>query len=76
MAGALPASGSADIFQLFTPPNADQEVMKRLEQALVDFGQLGAQIVDPVTRDRRRAPGQDPPGQASLGREAARLHVG
>jgi amidase len=35
--------------QLFTPQNTDPEVMKRMEQALVDLGQLGAQIVDPVT---------------------------
>src|SRR5690348_4710567 len=35
--------------QLFTPQNTDPEVMKRMEQALVDLGRLGAQIVDPVT---------------------------
>src|SRR5262245_24234414 len=35
--------------QLFTPQNTDPEVMKRMEQALVDLGQLGAQIIDPVT---------------------------
>jgi amidase len=35
--------------QLFTPQNTDPEVMKRMEQALIDLGQLGAQIVDPVT---------------------------
>src|SRR4029453_12580007 len=29
--------------------NTDPEVMKRMEQALVDLGQLGAQVVDPVT---------------------------
>ena len=34
--------------QLFTPQNTDPEVMKRMEQALVDLGQLGAHIVDPV----------------------------
>jgi Asp-tRNA(Asn)/Glu-tRNA(Gln) amidotransferase A subunit family amidase len=27
--------------QLFTPQNTDPEVMKRMEQALVDLGQLG-----------------------------------
>src|SRR5262245_57969866 len=35
--------------QLFTPQNTDPEVMKRIEQALVDLQRLGAQIVDPVT---------------------------
>jgi amidase len=35
--------------QLFTPQNTDPEVMKRMEQALVDLERLGAQIVDPVT---------------------------
>lgn len=35
--------------QLFTPQNTDPEVMKRMEQALVDLGRLGAQIVDPIT---------------------------
>src|SRR5881628_2473790 len=35
--------------QLFTQQNTDPEVMKRMEQALVEFGRLGAQIVDPVT---------------------------
>jgi len=35
--------------QLFTPQNTDPEVMKRMEQALVNLGRLGAQIVDPVT---------------------------
>ncbi|MEA2743117.1 MAG: amidase [Acetobacteraceae bacterium] len=35
--------------QLFTPQNTDAEVMKRMEQALVDLERLGAQIVDPVT---------------------------
>jgi amidase len=34
--------------QLFTPQNTDPEVMKRMEQALVDLAQLGARIVDPV----------------------------
>src|SRR5215472_5877765 len=34
--------------QLFTPQNTDPEVMKRMEQALVDLGRLGAEIVDPV----------------------------
>src|SRR5262245_14647164 len=31
--------------QLFTPQNTDPEVMKRMEQALIDLGQLGAKIV-------------------------------
>jgi amidase len=35
--------------QLFTPQNTDPEVMKRMEQALVELARLGAQIVDPVT---------------------------
>jgi Asp-tRNA(Asn)/Glu-tRNA(Gln) amidotransferase A subunit family amidase len=35
--------------QLFTPPNTDPEVMKRMEQALADLRRLGATIVDPVT---------------------------
>jgi amidase len=35
--------------QLFTSENTDPEVMKRMEQALVDLGRLGAEIVDPVT---------------------------
>jgi Asp-tRNA(Asn)/Glu-tRNA(Gln) amidotransferase A subunit family amidase len=34
--------------QLFTPQNTDPDVMKRMEQALADLRQLGAQIVDPV----------------------------
>jgi amidase len=34
--------------QLFTPPNTDPDVMKRMEQALADLQRLGAQIVDPV----------------------------
>jgi len=37
--------------QLFTPQNTDPEVMKRMEQALVDLRQLGAQIVDPIRID-------------------------
>src|SRR5262245_346451 len=32
--------------QLFTPPNTDSEVMKRMEQALVDLQREGAQLVD------------------------------
>ena len=32
--------------QLFTPQNTDPEVMKRMEQALVDLQRHGAQIVD------------------------------
>jgi len=35
--------------QLFTPPNTDPDVMKRMEQALADLRRLGATIVDPVT---------------------------
>lgn len=35
--------------QLFTPPNVDPEVLKRMEQALADLHRLGATIVDPVT---------------------------
>jgi Asp-tRNA(Asn)/Glu-tRNA(Gln) amidotransferase A subunit family amidase len=35
--------------QLFTPQNTDPEVMKRMEQALVELARLGAQIVDPIT---------------------------
>src|SRR5215468_4277436 len=35
--------------QLFTPQNTDPEVMKRMEQALVDLGRLGAEVVDAVT---------------------------
>ncbi len=35
--------------QLFTPPNTDPDVMKRMEQALADLRRLGAQIADPVT---------------------------
>jgi amidase len=35
--------------QLFTPQNTDPEVMRRMEQALVDLERLGAQIVDPVS---------------------------
>ena len=34
---------------VFTPPNVDPEVLKRLEEALADLQRLGAQIVDPVT---------------------------
>ncbi len=34
--------------QLFTPQNTDPEVMRRMEQALVDLQREGAQIVDPV----------------------------
>src|SRR2546421_3953310 len=35
--------------QLFTPQNADPEVMARMEQALANLRRLGAAIVDPVT---------------------------
>ena len=49
--------------QLFTPQNTDPEVMKRMEQALVDLGHLGAQIVDPVHHRRDR---HDPAGHAFL----------
>jgi Asp-tRNA(Asn)/Glu-tRNA(Gln) amidotransferase A subunit family amidase len=34
--------------QLFTPPNVDPEVLRRMEQALSDLRRLGAAIVDPV----------------------------
>jgi amidase len=34
--------------QLFTPPNTDPEVMRRMEQALADLQRQGAQLVDPV----------------------------
>jgi amidase len=34
--------------QLFTPPNVDPDVGKRMEQALADLKRLGATIVDPV----------------------------
>jgi amidase len=34
--------------QLFTPPNVDPDVLKRMEQALADLRRLGATIVDPV----------------------------
>ena len=34
--------------QLFTPPNVDPDVLKRMEAALADLRRLGATIVDPV----------------------------
>jgi Asp-tRNA(Asn)/Glu-tRNA(Gln) amidotransferase A subunit family amidase len=34
--------------QLFTPPNVDPDVAKRMEQALADLQRLGATLVDPV----------------------------